>query len=48
MKFRTKHNSSDYMLFEDKEYPVFINKIKSVYWFTNKKIKKYQYHLMIY
>ncbi len=36
MKYRSKKNNTDYMLFEDLHYPKYINKIKSNYWFRNK------------
>ena len=34
MRLKTKKDSSNYLHFEDEEYPVFIRKIKSRYWFT--------------
>ncbi len=40
MKFNTKKNPLESMLFEDKGYPSFINNIKSRYWFTNINNKK--------
>jgi hypothetical protein len=40
MKFNTKKNPLESMLFEDKGYPIFINNIKSRYWFTNINNKK--------
>ena len=40
MKFRSKKNPTDYLHFEDKGYPAFINKLKSVYWFRDKNKKR--------
>ena len=40
MKYRTKKNPTDYIHFEDASYPVFINKIKSRYWYTTKERKR--------
>lgn len=40
MKFRSKKGPTDYLHFEDKEYPTFIRKIKSRYWFTTKDRKR--------
>ena len=37
MKFMSKKRSTDYLHFEDKQFPSFIRKIKSNYWFTNSK-----------
>ena len=34
MEFKTKKEHSNYIHFEDKQYPSFIRKIKSRYWFT--------------
>ena len=40
MKFMNKKNPTDYLHFEDKDYPSFIRKIKSNYWFTSKEGKR--------
>jgi putative transposase len=40
MKYRSKNNLTDYLNFEDKQYPRFIRKIKSRYWFTTKDRKR--------
>jgi putative transposase len=40
IKFRSKKNPTDYLNYEDKGYPSFINDIKSVYWFRNNKRKR--------
>jgi putative transposase len=40
MKFRSKKAPTEYLNFEDKGFPVFINKIKSRYWFTGKDRKR--------
>lgn len=40
MKFRSKKSWTDYLSFEDKCYPSFINKIKNRYWFTNREKKR--------
>ena len=40
MKFQSNKRLTDYINFEDKEFPAFIKKIKSKYWFTDKKGKK--------
>ena len=37
MKFMSKKRPTDYLHFEDKQFPSFIRKIKSNYWFTNSK-----------
>jgi putative transposase len=36
MKYRSKKNPTDYLHFEDKDYPAFINKIKSHYWYRTR------------
>ena len=40
MKFMSKKKPTDYLHFEDKQFPSFIRKIKSNYWFTNSKGKR--------
>jgi len=40
MKYRSKKNPTDYLLFEDRNFPGFVKKIKSKYWFTNKSGKR--------
>ena len=35
MQFMSRKKSTDYFSFEDKQFPSFIRKIKSNYWFTN-------------
>jgi IS605 OrfB family transposase len=40
MKFRSSKNVTNYLHFEDKNFPAFIKKIKSRYWFTNTKGKR--------
>ena len=40
IKFRTKKSPTDYLNFEDKEYPKFIKDIKSRYWFTTRERKR--------
>ena len=37
MQFMSKKKTTEYFSFEDKEFPSFIRKIKSNYWFTNSK-----------
>jgi IS605 OrfB family transposase len=40
MHFMTKKSNTDYLLYEDLNFPVFIRKIKSHYWFRNKNRKR--------
>ena len=40
MKYRTKKSKTDYLHFEDKSYPSFIKKIKSVYWYRSEGKRK--------
>lgn len=40
MKYRTKKNPTDYIYYEDKRYPSYINKIKGQYWYTSNKNRK--------
>ena len=40
MGFMSKKKATEYFSFEDKEFPSFIRKIKSNYWFTNSKGKR--------
>ena len=40
MKFMTKKNPTEYLHFEDKQFPSFIRKIKSHYWFTTREGKR--------
>ena len=40
MRFMSKKKATEYFSFEDKEFPSFIRKIKSNYWFTNSKCKR--------
>jgi len=36
MRFRSKRNPTDYLTFEDAQFPAFIKKIQSKYWFTTR------------
>jgi IS605 OrfB family transposase len=40
MKYRCKKNVTDYLHFEDKQYPKFIDKIKSHFWYRTKDHKR--------
>jgi transposase len=40
MKYRTKKKSTDYIHYEDKQFPTYIKKIKGHYWYTNKRNKR--------
>lgn len=40
MKYMTKKSKTDYLHFEDKSYPSFIKKIKSVYWYRSEGKRK--------
>lgn len=40
LNFKTKKSLTDFLHFEDKEFPSFIKNIKSRYWFTDKHNKK--------
>jgi IS605 OrfB family transposase len=40
MKFRSKRSPTDYLSFEDKGYPAFLNNIKSVYWYKSRENKR--------
>jgi transposase len=40
IKFLKKKKDNDFVLFEDENYPAFLNTIKSNYWFTDKKNRK--------
>ena len=40
LKYRSSKNPTDYLHFEDKSYPTFINKIKSHFWFRSKDHKR--------
>jgi hypothetical protein len=40
MKFRSRKSPTDYLNFEDKQFPTFIRNIKSRYWFTTKDRKR--------
>ena len=40
MKYRTKKDNTDYVNYEDKNYPSFIRNMKSRYWYTTKDRKR--------
>ena len=40
MNFMSRKKDTDYLNFEDEQYPTFIKKIKSRYWFTTKNRKR--------
>lgn len=40
MKYMSKKKTTDYVHFEDKQFPNFIREIRSTYWITNKEGKK--------
>ena len=40
MKYRTKKSPTDYLHFEDKDYPTFIKNIKSHYWYRTRDRKR--------
>jgi len=36
MNYRSKKSNTDYIMYEDNKYPIYISKIKSHYWYRNK------------
>ena len=45
MKYRSKKNPTDYIHYEDKQFPSYIKKIKGYYWYKNKNNKRNKLHM---